>query len=137
MRYTKNRFQILKKYRNCLLKFLLVNVIYLVLIIYFYSIILDNQYGLSNLSVAVSGILWFIGFGLLVSKSFNRNNLLFIASFLIWVSLFSLNYFILDIIILLTIVSFIYEVLMRFFVGVEIKFRLHELPWNKIKEKKK
>ncbi len=129
MKYEKRRLQILKDYKNSLLRFLRVCLVSLLFLLLIFLVFKDNPYNLEIVPLlAIAGTLLVLLF-YAIKLSYNNNYFLLIASFLIIIYSIDMSEFVIGLVFLLLVMSFLYELVFRFVLGVEIKFRSHELPW--------
>lgn len=135
-KFSKKRLEILRNYKEDIIRFFLINLFAAVMFCVFFLVIEDNPFNLTLLPLLSIISMWIISLGFLIVKSFNRNPLLLISSLFVIVYAITLNPEIMAFIEIFVTFSFLYEVVARFWLGVEIKFKLKEFPWSFEKTKK-
>lgn len=129
-KFSKKRLDILKNYKEDVIKFLLINIFAAIIFCVFFLVLVDNPFNLTLYPFLSIVLLWIISLGFLFVKSFNRNPLLWISSLFVIIYTITLNPEIMTFIEIFVTFSFFYEVLMRFWLGIEIRFKFEELPWS-------
>jgi len=131
------RIEIIKKYKKNLLKFLVFNIYLVISALFFDLIIKDNRFNIDFWTLLLCVIVFIILLGISLKKSFSNNNLLMYSGLFMFMYFLSFVELLFVFAELFLIFSVLYEIFMRFIIGVEIEPKFKYLSWNSIKKYKK
>ena len=127
---SKKRLQILLDYKKDVIKFGLINLFAMLLLLFFQFILRENPYEMTLIPYGICALLFFVTFFLMLRELYNRNPLLWLSSMLIWAYVISFSEPMMGLIMIFVVFSFIYEVIVRFWLGIRIEIKLKEYPWS-------
>jgi len=131
----KKRLQILNDYKKDILQFAKFNLLAILIILFFSLVIMNTTLILKPLENLICIVVFLVMFITLFLQSFNRNYLLLMSSILIWAYVGSMVGSLLGVVFYLVFLSFVYEIIFRFGLGIEIKAQLKELSWCQHRKK--
>lgn len=125
----KQRLEILKQYKEDVWKFTKFNVLAIITYLFFFFFVVGNPLKLTLWPFLLCVMVLFYMMIQLFLKHYNRNILLFVASLLIWVYIITFDSFHLEFAFFFVFFSALYELGMRFGLGMEIRFKIKKLSW--------
>ncbi|MCK9430514.1 MAG: hypothetical protein M0R17_10980 [Candidatus Omnitrophica bacterium] len=132
----KQREKIIKEYRKKLLTFLIFNIYLAISVLFFVILIKDNRLNLDFYELLLCVIVFLVLLFKVLSKSVSNDMLLTISGLCVWAYFLSYNETLFMFAELFLTISVIYEIIIRFWIGVEIEPRFKELSWYISKNKK-
>jgi hypothetical protein len=127
------QLDVLKEYNKDVFMFLWINFLSIVSSIFFFLIIKNNSFNMSFIILLVCSIVYFLFFMEVFRMSMNfmmnRNKLLGLALMFVVVYSITLDEGIFSLIWVCMLFSALYEILVRYYYGAEVRFRLVKLKW--------
>ncbi len=131
-KFPKKRLDILNNYKQDVMQFLKFNIFAMFACLLIFKVLSKTEEGLFVKLILVG--IWLILIILAYFKSYNKNYLLLMSSILILVYSLTLKDGLLDMIFMFTIASFLYEIVLKFWLGLYFHITPKEYSWSFQKE---
>lgn len=132
----KARSKIMSNYFHDFVKFSLIFLGSLFGMFFYHNIFLDNPYNFVLALHLTTGVIFSVYMIFLVLKANSRNLALYMASLFMIIYALTIDNNLIFLVKIMVLLSAIYEIIIRFAIGVEIKLKFKELSWHPGKKKK-